>query len=81
MAVDLGKQPTVDADQKAIQQINFTRNLTLNPVANTTVFFIIEEAQETILNFFTRSCEKIVNVLHNLFCFDNANIKLLNRTL
>ena len=51
MAVDLGKQPTVDADQKAIQQINFTRNLTLNPVANTTVFFIIEEAQETILNF------------------------------
>ena len=51
MAVDLGKQPTVDFDQKAIQQINFTRNLTLNPVANTTVFFIIEEAQETILNF------------------------------
>ena len=51
MAADLGKQPTVDADQKAIQQINFTRNLTLNPVANTTVFFIIEEAQETILNF------------------------------
>ena len=51
MAVDLGKQPTVDVDQKAIQQINFTRNLTLNPVANTTVFFIIEEAQETILNF------------------------------
>ena len=51
MAVDLGKQPTVDADQKAIQQLNFTRNLTLNPVANTTVFFIIEEAQETILNF------------------------------
>ena len=51
MAVDLGKQPTVDADQKAIQQMNFTRNLTLNPVANTTVFFIIEEAQETILNF------------------------------
>ena len=51
MAVDLGKQPTVDADQKAIQQMNFTRNLALNPVANTTVFFIIEEAQETILNF------------------------------
>ena len=27
MAVDLGKQPTVDADQKAIQQMNFTENL------------------------------------------------------
>ena len=59
MAVDLGKQPTVDADQKAIQQINFTRNLTLNPVANTTVFFIIEEAQETILNFLQGAVKKL----------------------
>ena len=59
MAVDLGKQPTVDADQKAIQQINFTRNLTLNPVANTTVFFITEEAQESILNFLQGAVKKL----------------------
>ena len=59
MAVDLGKQPTVDADQKAIQQINFNRNLTLNPVANTTVFFIIEEAQESILNFLQGAVKKL----------------------
>ena len=80
MAVDLGKQKTVDADQKAIQQINFIRNLTLNPVANTTVFFIIEEAQETILNFL-QGAVKVLYVFHNLFSFDDANIKLLNRTL
>ena len=35
-------------DPKAIQQINFTVNLSRE--RNTTIFFIIEEAEETILD-------------------------------
>ena len=51
IAVDLGKQQVVDADPKAIQQINFTGRVAPNPVANRTIFFVIEEAKETILDF------------------------------
>ena len=32
-------------------QINFTKNLPQKPIANTTMFFVIEEAKETILDF------------------------------
>ena len=49
IAVDLGKQQTLDADPRAIQQINFTANL--DRTENTTMFFIIEEAKETVLDF------------------------------
>ena len=49
IAVDLSKQQTLDADPKAIQQINFTANL--NRAGNTTVYFILEEAKETVLEF------------------------------
>ena len=48
-AIDLSKQQVLDADPRAIQQINFTANL--DRTGNTTVFFIIEEAKETILDF------------------------------
>ena len=51
MAIDLGKQQALDADPKAIQKINFTGNLARHPVANITMFFIIEEVKETILDF------------------------------
>ena len=51
IAIHLSKQQALDADPKAIQQINFTGNLDRNPVANTTMFFIIEKAKETILDF------------------------------
>ena len=49
IAVDLSKQQTLDADPRAIQQINFTANL--DRAGNTRVFFILEEAKETILDF------------------------------
>ena len=49
IAIDLSKQQALDADPRAIQQINFTANLDRN--GNTTMFFIIEEAKETILDF------------------------------
>ena len=48
IAIDLSKQQALDADPKAIQQINFITNLDQD--GNTT-FFIIEEAKETILDF------------------------------
>ena len=51
ITIDLSKQEALDADPKAIQQINFIRNLIQNQVANTTMFFIIEEAKEIILDF------------------------------
>ena len=49
IAIDLSKQQALDADPRAIQQINFIENLDL--AGNTTMFFIIEEAKETILDF------------------------------
>ena len=48
-AIDLSKQQAVDADPKAIQQINFTTNLDRD--GNTRMFFITEEAKETISDF------------------------------
>ena len=49
IAIDLSKQQALDADPRAIQQINFTANL--DRAGNTTMFFIIEEAKETIFEF------------------------------
>ena len=46
IAIDLSKQQALDADPRAIQQINFTANLDND--GNTTVFFITEE---TVLDF------------------------------
>ena len=48
---DLSKQ-ALDADPKAIQQISFTANMnpSINVNENTTMFFIIEEAKESILD-------------------------------
>ena len=48
IAIDLSKQQTLDADTK-IQQINFTGNL--DEGAGATMFFLIEEARETVLEF------------------------------
>ena len=49
IAIDLSKQQALDADPRAIQQINFTANLDRDE--NTTIFFIIEEAKENVLDF------------------------------
>ena len=49
IAVDLSKQQTLDADPKAIQRINFTANL--DRAGNTRIYFILEEAKETIFEF------------------------------
>ena len=49
IAIDLSKQQALDADPRAIQQINFTANL--DREGNTTMFFIMEEAKETVFEF------------------------------
>ena len=49
IATDLSKQQELGADPRAIQQINFTANL--DRAGNTTMFFIIEEANETVSEF------------------------------
>ena len=46
IAIDLSKQQVLDADPRAIQQINFTANL--DKVGDITIFFIIEEEKEII---------------------------------
>ena len=48
IAIDSSKQKALDADPKAIQQINFTGNLDQREGATT--FFIIEEAKEIVLD-------------------------------
>ena len=49
IAVDLSKQQAIDADPKAIHQINFTASL--DRAGNTRIYFILEEAKETVKTF------------------------------
>ena len=58
IAIGLSTQQALDDDLRATQQINFTGNL--DQTGNTTMFFIFEEAKETVLDF---SQESIVNIL------------------
>ena len=43
IAIDLSKEQALDADPRAIQQINFTANI--DRAGNTRIFFILEEAK------------------------------------
>ena len=45
IAIDLNKQQALNADPKAIQQINFTGNLARDGNANSRMFFTVEEAK------------------------------------
>ena len=49
IAIDLRKQQALDADPRAIQQINLTANL--DRANNTRFYFILEEAKETVVEF------------------------------
>ena len=59
--IDLSKQQKLDGYSKAIQQITSTGNI--DRVKGSTMFFIIEEAKETILDFSKRT----VKVLWSFF--------------
>ena len=49
ITIDLSQRQVLDVDPRAIQQINFTANF--DKAGNTTMFFVIEEAKETLLDF------------------------------
>ena len=46
-AIHLSEQQKIDADRKTIPLVDFSRNIE----KDTSIFFIIEEARETILDF------------------------------
>ena len=49
IAIDLSKQQALDADPRAIKQINFTGNLDRNEGA--TLLAFIEQSKETVFEF------------------------------
>ena len=49
IATDLSKQQALDANPKAIQQINVTGNL--DTAGNTRIYFVPKEAKETVFQF------------------------------
>ena len=53
IVTDLGKQQKLGANPNVIPKIDFIRNL--DWAENTTLFFIFEESNETILNFSQRT--------------------------
>ena len=63
IAIDLSKEQALDADPKAIKQINFTGKLSQEGYANRTMFFIIEEVKETGLDFSQRTVKLLYFIL------------------
>ena len=51
VAVDLSKQKELDADPRAIQQIEFKYML----ATNSTIYWVLEKSKETILEFYQGS--------------------------
>ena len=90
ITIDLSKQQALGANSKAIQQINFIG--ILNQRGGATIFFIVEEAKETILDFSQRTvrvfwiyfaltwCQYKVTQ-YNLMIQYNLNVKLPNSRL
>ena len=64
IGINLSKQQKLGADPKAIQQINFTGNLTRGGGAR--MYFIIEKAKETVLDFSKETVK--------LLCFNKISI-------
>ena len=62
-AVDLSKQQALDADPRAIQQINFTANL--DRTGNTRIYFILEEAKQIVLNF-AQGTVKVLQICYKM---------------
>ena len=49
IGIDLNEQQALDADPQVLQKVNFTRHFAW--LKGATMFFIIEESKETILDF------------------------------
>ena len=57
IAVDLSKQQIPNANPRANRQVNFTTNL--DRAGNTRIYFILEEAKDTKLDF-SQGTEKLL---------------------
>ena len=86
IAIYLGKQQALGADPRAVQQISFTANL--DRAENTTMFFIIDEAKETVLDFSQGTVKVSLMQKRNLIFYqykmtqyNNLNVKLSNSRL
>ena len=62
IAVDLSKQQVLDADPRAIQQINFTANL--DRAGNTRIYS--QRSKRNYSRVFTRDNKSIANILQNI---------------
>ena len=76
----LQKQQKLDTDPKAIQQINFTGNLSKEKGSK--MFFVIDEAKETLLDF-SKVAVKVLWFYFLLIQFEmtqynTVNVKLSN---
>ena len=84
IAIDLTKQQKLDADPKVIQQINFAGNL--DRAEGATMFFIIEKAKETVLDFSKGTVKSIMvlfnfNKIYKMTQYNTLNVKLSNSQL
>ena len=66
IAIDLSKQQALDSDPKVIQQFNFAANR--GQLWKPTMFFIIEETKETILDF-SQVTVKVIQFYYNYINF------------
>ena len=63
IAVDLSKQQVLDADPRAIQQINFTANLDRDGNKN---LLYSRKSERNYFRLFARNSKSIVNILQNI---------------
>ena len=74
---------TVDANPKSIQQINFTGNL--DKAEGSKMFFIIEEAKGTILDYLNKTVKALwfyfVLIWYKITQYNILNVKLSNSPL
>ena len=76
----LQKQQKLAVDPKAIQQINFTGNLSKEE--GSTMFFVIDEAKETLLDFSKVAVKVLwfyfILIQFKITQYNTANVKLSN---
>ena len=85
IAANLSKQQALDANPKAIQQIDFTANL--GRTGNTRFYFILEWSKRNCFWIFTRNCKSFVNTISQrdlifinikMTQYSSLNVKLSN---
>ena len=74
ITIDLSQRQVLDVDPRAIQQINFTANF--DKAGNTTMFFVIEEAKETLLDF-SKGTVKVLRVQLRWIQFSLSNLSFI----